>query len=185
MFKLAPKERQFSFTCSAREQKITSNWSVHIAHSIHYSDTKIYITSESFIILRKKPRTHQTRFTLWDAEMPRFTVPVPCMILLQTASMLIPWSSTSRTASEKAAIPNWSASQTIPVRTSVKPWTFSAHREWRATVTASFMKTNHFLNFLGPHQRKTMFKISRKPLSENFIPVPRGGIKEFWSFSTC
>lgn len=76
-----------------------------------------------------------------------------CFIQPQTASLTVSSQLACRTAS-KLLTPVGPASQTVPIRTSFKPWTFIAHRDWATKITANFLEIGQYPNFLWASKRK-------------------------------
>ena len=167
MVKLAHKQRQLSFTCSNKKQKIIFNWSLRAAHSIHYINIEIYITSKSFTFTEKTTTTTTNavlaRFTLKDAEMLRLAIPPPCLILPQLHRSWFPLK-TCFWDSFRTAISLGPAFQKIPIGNSFKP-ALSQHTETgQQMLQLASLRLTTFLNCLGPPKTNSISKINWKQL---------------------
>lgn len=128
---------------------------MHTAHSIHVLMKTCVLPLKAYTFTEK---THQTRkvehpWKDWPSDMLRLML--SCWNIFIPASYLgiCIWNS-FKTASEDGP-----ALQTVPVRTSVKPWIFPACKDWTINATASFLRLTQITIFRRPPPKeKQCFK---------------------------
>ena len=76
------------------------------------------------------------------------------------------------------------ALQADSTRASIKSYTFPSHRDQTTNATASFLKTNHFSNFLQSPQKEFYDHNQQEAIIRKLCHVLRGMV-DFWSFIGC